>query len=500
MRFRLPAFWLFLAVWGLLSGCGSKIDGALRVQPVWLCDPEFGPVSSSIAKYCVSVMKADGSQSGEDCDVRFEALSLQVEETSGLVRLRLEGRDSLDQPVARGISVPFRLVSGEDNTLSVPMALVGRFGLLAGDSGSCTRLPFKSGVNGAVVFPSGHLLVAGSPDVNDDATRGAFLMDPASGRLLTISTPASMRRFQHGTALLGDGRVVVVGGTDQDGNAIGSILVLRGGEVFLQSYNPGLDYGAVHFEESPNGMMAARLKPLVSVFFGDQLLINDGERTAEMWLGSQEMSAFVTISAQDPFPLMADQSAARVVPIDDRRAAVLGGPSNHAGLMEVGESQRSLTFGPFAIGLESRDAPLGLHLEGNWVMYLGGKKDMVSAASPVLLLDVQTGTLYEVPVAQDSFPFAGYTATVLPDGRVLVAGGYNGSGSFVPGSTFIFTRNGQNMWDWRVDPGPQMRMPRLMHTASLLPDGRVVMVGGGSADAASVPHETVLFSAEVIAF
>jgi hypothetical protein len=74
---------------------------------------------------------------------------------------------------------------------------------------------------------------------------------------------------------------------------------------------------------------------------------------------------------------------------------------------------------------------------------------------------------------------AGHTATLLTSGKVVVAGGYQYQGSIAvelksaeiyDPSLGVFT------------PAGDMSVPRSRHTATLLPDGRVLIAGGGSAD------------------
>jgi len=93
-----------------------------------------------------------------------------------------------------------------------------------------------------------------------------------------------------------------------------------------------------------------------------------------------------------------------------------------------------------------------------------------SAVASAELWDPTTSTFRETDSMAS--PRVQHTATVLPDGRVLVVGGAG------PG-------NGQaeaEIWDPESElfaPAGTLRSPRFGHAATLLPDGRVLVVGGG---------------------
>ena len=72
-----------------------------------------------------------------------------------------------------------------------------------------------------------------------------------------------------------------------------------------------------------------------------------------------------------------------------------------------------------------------------------------------------------------------HTMTLLPDGRVLAVGGDDPVGG--PNSPHSTTE----IFDPRTDswsPGPDLAEPRLDHSATLLPDGRIFLVGGIGVD------------------
>ncbi|MFN0180296.1 MAG: Kelch repeat-containing protein [Gemmatimonadales bacterium] len=89
-----------------------------------------------------------------------------------------------------------------------------------------------------------------------------------------------------------------------------------------------------------------------------------------------------------------------------------------------------------------------------------------------------------VPTAVMSASRAAHTATALPDGRVLVAGGFVEKGS-ARGAEIYQPDAG------RFSPLPLMIATRHSHTATMLPDGRVLIVGGYGAGT------TTLATAEV---
>jgi hypothetical protein len=110
---------------------------------------------------------------------------------------------------------------------------------------------------------------------------------------------------------------------------------------------------------------------------------------------------------------------------------------------------------------------------------LAGGISAYSADAPGLssaeLYDPSTGTFSAT--GQMTVPRVSHTATLLPDGRVLVAGGYSGiaGGAFAGASA---TAELYNPDTGTFMPIGQMSAPRFWHSATLLNNGDVLIAGG----------------------
>jgi hypothetical protein len=99
----------------------------------------------------------------------------------------------------------------------------------------------------------------------------------------------------------------------------------------------------------------------------------------------------------------------------------------------------------------------------------------VDAAARSALFDPRSGLFSDGPAMAE--PRVSHTATLLPDGRVLVIGGYPAEGAAPTGSMEIYDPQRNRFLRFG-----SLQVPRADHTATLLPNGLVLVAGGRGAD------------------
>ncbi len=125
---------------------------------------------------------------------------------------------------------------------------------------------------------------------------------------------------------------------------------------------------------------------------------------------------------------------------------------------------------------ETREGHTATLLPDGKVLVAGGSERRASAElyDPASGTWSATGDMIEVRTSQ--------TATLLLDGKVLVAGGItSGHGGNALGSAELYDPI-QGIWT----ATRSLVTPRLLHTATLLPDGKVLVAGGSSSGTGGV--------------
>jgi hypothetical protein len=292
----------------------------------------------------------------------------------------------------------------------------------------------------ATLLPDGRVLVAGgSKPTSIDLTSTAEIYDPATGTFAETGAMAAARAW-HAAVLLQDGRVLLVGGDCVYTYCIPSAEV----------YNPatGVFTSAGHMSVAQKVFSAALLK-------NGKALVS-GTSTIELF--DPATGAFTPLSNAGNYGISMTLLSDGEVLLTSALGLFLYDPAND-GLRPLPISWRVS---------ETTSTPL---LDGS--VFLAGGWDSI-ASSHTYIYDPATQTLKtqpDMPVPRDF-----HTATLLRDGRVLIAGGYNedwdggprifSAAELYDPTTGTFSRTGG------------MVMHREGHTATLLRDGRVLITGG----------------------
>jgi hypothetical protein len=267
----------------------------------------------------------------------------------------------------------------------------------------------------------------------------------------------TMPRVGHTATLLADGRVLIVGGYSDEN----SVEVRRARTASAELYDP-----ATGTFLRTGDMMAARSNHTATLLPDGRVLIAGGVAVDYVYRVSDE-SDWATAELYDPstgtFAATANMTTPRsdhtATLLPDGRVLIVGGV--HAGIGNIADYSKAELYDPgtntFTATFDLRGAPVTLLSDGRVLL----------AGSPSGLYDPRTGTL---SLTGADTLLTDY-ATLLPNGKILQAGGNDDPGpsdhaeEYDP-STGIFIGTGS------------MTAPRANYTATLLADGRALFTGG----------------------
>ena len=310
----------------------------------------------------------------------------------------------------------------------------------------------------------------------------AAVYDPSTGTFSPTGSMAQVRASASAT-LLDDGRVLVAGGYDCA--AAGADGTWASAEL----YDPATG------TFSPTGSMHAPRQDQTATLLADGRVLIAGGLTGpspaamtSITLASYELaetdSGFLaTAEIYDPTTGTFSKTGSMSAPhrghtatlLQDGRVLVVGNGGESSPSSKVADvydpaTGRWTRTGSMKVGRWLQTATL---LQDGRVLILGGRSPKDSVYASAEMYDPRTG----------SFSSAGsmgegrqqHTATLLPDGRVLIAGGFwsDGQNWRVLSSTEMYDPS-----TGKFSPLGSMGAARDGHTATLLGDGRVLIVGG----------------------
>ncbi|MCB1189358.1 MAG: hypothetical protein H7A23_02585 [Leptospiraceae bacterium] len=274
-------------------------------------------------------------------------------------------------------------------------------------------------------------------------------------------------RYSHTTTLLPNGKVLIVGGSD--GSALAS------SELY--------DYYTDSFSGT-GSLNKARFYHTATLLNNGKLLIVGGQDSTEVFdtaeLYDPSTGVFTSITSAMSSPRRNHTSTL----LSDGRVLITGGSSvtsiiNPTVLSSVDiYDPNTETFSPNSSNLtEIRHKHSATMLASGKVLIVGGEDDSELKLSSAELYDLTSNTFTATTSPLQGDGRSDHTASLLLNGKVLIAGGRLNSGEYLTGAElydpttdgFSFLSN-QN----------SLNSDRAYHSATLLQTGKVLITGGST--------------------
>ena len=309
----------------------------------------------------------------------------------------------------------------------------------------------------ATALPDGRVLLVGGLSDRDGAHAEAEVFDPKTGTFAPAA-PVGTPRQSHTATALADGRVLVAGGYDPDGAYLSS----------AELYDP--DEGTF----APVSAMTTARAGHVAVRLADgRVLLVGGVGTGWTFLSSAELFDPETGRFSSTGSMGVPRESHVAVALPDGQVLVVGGHRGRRAAIELYVSAEVYdpaggTFRPAGAMVTRRHKHDAVLLPDGRVLITGGtdERDYGGRYTSAELFDPETGASREIgPMCRPRYKHAG-TSVVLPDGRVLLVGGAPQAEVYDPESeAFVLV-------------GGEARMVGQFSASAPLPDGRVLVTGG----------------------
>jgi N-acetylneuraminic acid mutarotase len=317
----------------------------------------------------------------------------------------------------------------------------------------------------ATLLPNGKVLITGGSS-NSGITNSAELYDPAGGTWESTG-PLTVERSHHTANLLPNGQVLVAGGASRIGITNSSEL-----------YDPASRTWSVS-----RALNTKRAVHTATLLFNGKVLVaggNQSDTTPVVDLSSTELYEYASGLWTNTGALNTARSGHTATLLATGNVLVAGGSQSfgvNLSSAELYDPTRG-TWAPTGSMTTNRYNHTATLLPNGKVLVVGGGNGVfpdpnylsnAEVYDPITRGWVQTGKLIT--------PRASHKATLLPNGKVLVTGGV---GFNYTNLSFLYLSSAE-LYDpatetWTVTGA--LGTGRENHTASLLPNGRVVVAGG----------------------
>lgn len=340
------------------------------------------------------------------------------------------------------------------------------------------RLSTPRGSHTATHLLDGSVLVVGGGRTVMPLT-DAERYDPRTGTWSTTESLAT-RRLWHTATLLADGTVLVAGG--EAGGFEGDYAVAA-----VERYDPaqGTWRAGPRLRVARAGHSATRLhdgRVLVAGGGGEPERPDSGEDVLAPERDREERRRLAELydPAREQWVAAGRMDIGRTIPtatlLADGRVLIAGGTGPEPTATAEVYDPRSGMWTTTGAMTSPRSYHSAVLLADGRVLVCGGVVDWQSSPTGITasseLYDPRTGTWTPAAAMREQRWY--HAAVVLADGRVLVAGGYGAGGA-------SFALDSAELYDPRTDSwlsAGTMCVPHRLHTATLLTNGQVLVVGG----------------------
>jgi len=319
----------------------------------------------------------------------------------------------------------------------------------------------------SALLSTGLVLVAGGFGVQNDPKKFVEMYNPATGQW-SPAKPMNFFRAHHTASLLHNGKVLVAGGFN------GSVDAIASAELYDPVAGTWTTTGSLN---------VARTRHSATLLADGRVLVAGGDDGADLM--SCEVYDPATGQWTPTGSLNVTRSLHSATRLPNGKVLAVGGrPTKSAELYDPQTGNWALTGFTNQVHFFGHTATL---LRSGYVLLVGGTNVGGSGdyVSTVELYSPGTGTWSTTASLPE--PRGSHSATLLPDGGVLIAGGITSGTDEDDRRTYVYRLLFPPLGSWTSAESITVR--RFDHTATLLTEGRVLIAAGKDNPSAPVITE-----------
>jgi hypothetical protein len=324
------------------------------------------------------------------------------------------------------------------------------------------------------LLPSGKLLIAGGTN-GPSVLSSAEILDPVTGILTATARPMRYVRDLHSATLLPNGRVLLAGGFTTNADSTGSTNT---SEIFYPDTGQFLEtLPMISSRSNHTAIMLPDGRVFVAGGFGPSDVITP---TAEIYISTE--GRWMSVAPMPGVAGTCERAIHATVQLKDGRIMLIGG-INQTGVLDSVAFYTPATNSWVCSGafpaIDAMPTPLRSHsatlLSDGRVLVAGGN-DGLGEANVSYIYDPLARTWTTTGILPLTQPRFNHTSTLLPNGNVLITGGSQRFGN-VPTYHESFHVNGSS-WVVGLIPTTFANGPRAFHTMTLGLNNKLYAVGG----------------------